>query len=246
MYLVVGLGNPGSKYAETRHNAGFEACDLLASRASADAFREKFSGLTARGRFGAEEVVFLKPTTFMNLSGQSVQPAAAFLKVPVERVIVVYDEIDLPFGEVRIKKGGGHGGHNGIRSLLERLGSPEFLRVRIGIGRPPAGFRGDVADYVLMRFDADEKPVLGDLFGKAAEAAEDIIRNGFLEAMNRRNGKAPAARSAKPKPPKDPIKAAAARAAAEQAALEKAGKRPGGQPAAPPSVDAPKGSFRDE
>lgn len=220
MYLVVGLGNPGSKYAETRHNAGFDACDRVADRAGADAFREKFSGLTAKGRFGNEDVVFLKPTTFMNLSGQSVQPAAAFLKVPVERVVVLYDEIDLPFGEVRIKKGGGHGGHNGVRSLIERLGSPEFARIRIGIGRPPAGFRGDVADYVLMRFDTDERAVLGDLLGKAADAAEDIVRNGVLEAMNRRNGKAQAARNTKPKAPKDPAKAAAGKAATTPAKHE--------------------------
>lgn len=192
MYLVVGLGNPGTKYAETRHNAGFEACDVLSGRASADGGREKFSAVFSRGHLGEEDVSFLKPTTFMNLSGQSVQPAAAFLKVPVERVVVVYDEIDLPFGEVRIKKGGGHGGHNGIRSLLERLGSPEFLRVRIGIGRPPPGFAGDVADYVLMRFDAEERPLLRDLWSKAADAAEDVVRLGFQEAMNRRNGNAPA------------------------------------------------------
>lgn len=199
MYLVVGLGNPGSKYADTRHNAGFEACDLLAQRANADAYRDKFSALTSRGRFGSEDVAFLKPQTFMNLSGQSAQPAAAFLKVPVENIVVVYDEIDLPFGEVRIKKGGGHGGHNGIRSLLERLGSPEFVRVRIGIGRPPPGFKGDVADYVLMRFDAEERPLLGDLWARAADAAEDVVRLGFLEAMNRRNGKAPAKGVGKPK-----------------------------------------------
>ena len=198
MYLVVGLGNPGSKYADTRHNAGFEACDLLAQRANADAYRDKFSGLTSRGRFGNKDVAFLKPTTFMNLSGQSAQPAAAFLKVAIENIVVVYDEIDLPFGEVRIKKGGGHGGHNGIRSLLERLGSPEFVRVRIGIGRPPSGFKGDVADYVLMRFDAEERPLLGVLWAKAADAAEDVVRLGFLEAMNRRNGKAPAKAASKP------------------------------------------------
>jgi PTH1 family peptidyl-tRNA hydrolase len=196
MWLVVGLGNPGKKYEANRHNVGFMAVDELA-RAE---FRDKFSGLFSRGsaRFG--DVAFLKPMTFMNLSGDSVQPCAAFMKIAPSEIIVIHDELDVPFGEVRIKFGGGHAGHNGLRSMIDRLGTPDFVRVRIGIGRPPPGFKGDVADYVLGNFDASEKAELPTIIQKAAAAAAAIQELGLNPAMNRLNAKAPV-RNAPPKAP---------------------------------------------
>lgn len=188
MLLVVGLGNPGAQYADTRHNFGFLAVDALASRLKADPFRDKFSGELSRARAGDEELILLKPQTFMNVSGQSVQPAAAFFKVPVAGVVVLHDELDLPFGEVRLKVGGGHAGHNGLRSLIERLGSPDFVRVRLGIGRPPPAFR-DVADYVLARFSAEEKPLVAGLCDQAAEVVRELATRGVQAAMNRHNAR---------------------------------------------------------
>jgi PTH1 family peptidyl-tRNA hydrolase len=199
MLLVVGLGNPGKKYEGNRHNVGFMSLDELARAEALGDFRDKFSGLFSRGaaRFG--DVALLKPMTFMNLSGDSVQPCAAFLKITPSEIVVIHDELDVPFGEVRIKVGGGHAGHNGLRSLIERLGTPDFLRVRVGIGRPPAGFRGDVADYVLSNFDSSEKAELGGVVDKAVAAAVAIAKDGVAVAMNRLNAKAPV-RNAPQKP----------------------------------------------
>lgn len=188
MLLVVGLGNPGVQYTETRHNLGFLAIDALATSIGADPFREKFSVEMSRGRVGAEELVLLKPQTYMNLSGQSVQPAAAFFKVPVQGVVVLHDELDLPHGEVRLKVGGGHAGHNGLRSLIERLGSPDFVRVRLGIGRPPPAYR-DVADYVLARFSSEERAAVPALCGRAVDIVRDLATSGVQAAMNRHNAR---------------------------------------------------------
>jgi PTH1 family peptidyl-tRNA hydrolase len=139
MLLVVGLGNPGRGYASHRHNVGFMAIDELASKVSADAFREKFSGMYARARLGEEQAVLLKPMTYMNESGRSVQPAMAFFKATPRELIVIHDELDLPFGDVRVKFGGGHAGHNGLRSIIAHVGTGDFGRVRFGIGRPTGG-----------------------------------------------------------------------------------------------------------
>lgn len=200
MWLVVGLGNPGAGYASHRHNVGFMAADLLAERLRADSFRDKFSGSWTKASHGGEDLVLLKPQTFMNLSGQSVQPAAAFFKVPVSNILVLHDELDVPFGEVRLKLGGGHAGHNGLRSMIQSLGSPDFARVRIGIGRPPPGFRGEVADYVLSGFDASERAEIGDVLRRAADSVLDVLARGLTPAMNKQNTKAPVKKN-KPKPP---------------------------------------------
>ena len=190
MLLFVGLGNPGKEYDGTRHNIGFEAADALARASSASDFKEKFSGVWTKGRLGGEDIVILKPMTFMNLSGQSVQPAAAFFKVTPGEIVVLHDELDLPFGDVRLKKGGGHAGHNGLRSMIERLGTPDFARVRLGIGRPPAGFRGEVADYVLSRFDGIERVTVGDVITRATAMVEDVAKSGLAAAMNKHHTKA--------------------------------------------------------
>ena len=184
MWLVVGLGNPGREYASHRHNVGFMALDELARMARADSPKEKFSAEYTRLTHAGEDAVLLKPQTFMNLSGQSVQPAAAFFKVPIDRVLVVHDELDVPFGEVRLKVGGGHAGHNGLRSIIERMGGNGFARVRIGIGRPPAGFRGEVADYVLSSFDGSERAELPDVIARAARAVTLVMEKGLSSATN--------------------------------------------------------------
>ncbi len=184
MHLVVGLGNPGQKYEGNRHNVGFMVVDALASAAGAS-FKSKFSGEFAI----SGELAFLKPMTFMNLSGESVQPAAAFLKVSLGDVIVIHDELDLSFADVRIKVGGGHAGHNGLRSIIARMGAPDFARVRVGIGRPPADFKGDVASYVLGNFAGEERKQLDDVISRSVEATNLIVKDGVLTAMNRTNGK---------------------------------------------------------
>ena len=189
--LIVGLGNPGKKYQANRHNVGFMALDAMASEVPGLAWKEKFSGVFARGELFGRSLVLLKPMTFMNLSGDSVQPAMAFSKVALGDVIVVHDELDVPFGEVRLKVGGGHAGHNGLRSIIERAGSPDFVRVRIGIGRPPAGFRGEVADYVLHDFDASERAELPGVIAKAMDATKKVVTLGLAAAMNAVNAKAP-------------------------------------------------------
>ncbi|MCU0680791.1 MAG: aminoacyl-tRNA hydrolase [Polyangiaceae bacterium] len=189
MLLVVGLGNPGKSYEDTRHNVGFAVVDALARAANADPWRDKFSASLARGRVGTTDLALLKPQTFMNLSGQSVQPAAAFFKVPAASVLIVHDELDLPFGDLRLKLGGGHAGHNGLRSIIERMGTPDFGRLRVGIGRPPPGFRGDVASYVLSRFDPVERASLGDLYAAALKALEAVAASGLSAAMNRLNAR---------------------------------------------------------
>ena len=184
MFLIVGLGNPGKKYAKNRHNVGFMLVEHLARSNGFPELKEKFSGVWAKGEIGKEPAALLAPQTFMNVSGDSVQPAAAFLKVEPQKIIVVHDELDLPWREVRLKVGGGHAGHNGLRSIIERLGTPDFLRVRVGIGRPPPGFKGDVADYVLQNFDAMESAEMPDVLASAEKAVGLVLQKGPAAAMN--------------------------------------------------------------
>jgi PTH1 family peptidyl-tRNA hydrolase len=181
MRLVVGLGNPGPKYARNRHNVGFMALDRLAERLSAGAFREKFKGLYAKAEHPSGEVVMLKPRTFMNLSGESVQPAMRFFKVPVDELVVLHDELDHAFGVVRIKVGGGTAGHNGLRSIVQQAGSPDFVRVRVGIGRPSSG---TVEGYVLSDFGASERAELPDVVERACDAVLAVLSEGPKLAMN--------------------------------------------------------------
>lgn len=186
MFLVVGLGNPGPEHEGSRHNLGFMVVDSMRAAEGWPDFREKYRGLLTRGEIHCEkarrDVSVLKPQRYMNLSGESVQPAAAFLKVPPERIVVVHDELDLPWREVRVKIGGGHAGHNGLRSIIQHLGTPDFVRVRVGIGKPPAGFRGDGADWVLSRFDASERAELPDVLRAAEGAVRRICEHGAAAA----------------------------------------------------------------
>jgi peptidyl-tRNA hydrolase, PTH1 family len=193
MYLVVGLGNPGKKYAKNRHNVGFMVVERLAHAHGLPDFKEKFSAVWTKGEISAggtrHAIALLQPQTYMNLSGDSVQPAAGFLKVDPAHVVVVHDELDLPWQDIRLKVGGGHAGHNGLRSIMQRLGTPEFIRVRVGVGRPPSGFKGDVADFVLNDFDAMERAELPDVVDRAASAVEAVLASGVAAAMNAVNTK---------------------------------------------------------
>ena len=196
MHLVVGLGNPGREYEAHRHNAGFMVLDEVRRQLAFPDFREKFSGVWSKGEPPStwktrDGIALLKPMTFMNLSGDSVQPAAAFLKVAPSEIIVLHDEIDLPFGDVRVKVGGGHAGNNGIRSVIQRLGTPEFVRIRIGVGKPPPGFRGEVADWVLSGFDASERAEWPDVEKRAMDALKKVLEEGPSAAMTAANAKAP-------------------------------------------------------
>jgi PTH1 family peptidyl-tRNA hydrolase len=186
--LVVGLGNPGERYAETRHNIGFMVVGRLAAVAGIALKRQGYQGVYGVGRLVGEEAAVLLPQTFMNRSGASVAPACQSLGVPPGDLIVVHDEIDLPFGTLRIKVGGGHGGHNGLRSITEALGHGDFVRVRLGIGRPPVG--GDVSGYVLSRFASADRQLLPELIERAAAAVEAVLARGSAAAMNEFNGQA--------------------------------------------------------
>ena len=185
MKLVVGLGNPGEKYNATRHNIGFLIIDRLAERHRVGVDKIKNNSLTGRGIIAGEQVIMAKPQTFMNLSGEAVRPLFSYVDIETEAVIVIHDDLDLEFGRIRIKSGGGHGGHNGIRSIISHLGSKDFIRVRVGIGKPPP--RWNVSDYVLSPFTADEREHLHHILEKSADAVEAIISDGALKAMNRFN-----------------------------------------------------------
>jgi PTH1 family peptidyl-tRNA hydrolase len=187
MWLIVGLGNPGREYAQNRHNSGFMVVDELARRVGGLSFRGKFGGHLAEARLGGEKAMLLKPQSFMNCSGQVVAPAARFFQVEPASLIVVHDELDLDFGRLKVKVGGGHGGHNGLRSIFADLGTPEFIRVRLGIGRPPPRMEG--ADYVLQDFSRTEARELPFMLGDAADAVELILQAGVTSAMNRFNSK---------------------------------------------------------
>ena len=179
--LVVGLGNPGSQYAETRHNAGFWFIDELARQYNCHIKPEgRFFGEAGKCIVGHQSVYLLKPGEFMNLSGRSVATLARFYKIPAEKILVVHDELDLPPGVVRLKKGGGHGGHNGLRDILPKLGSRDFWRLRVGIGHP--GHKSAVAGYVLKRASADDQALMEDAVNVAVREADRIIGGDINEA----------------------------------------------------------------
>jgi peptidyl-tRNA hydrolase, PTH1 family len=189
--LVAGLGNPGPKYSGHRHNVGFMLVDALAQRLRADPFRDKFSGQFARARLqpGGGEVVLLKPQTFMNLSGESVQKALAFFKLEADALLVVHDELDLPFGTLKLKRGGGTAGHNGLKSIVQHCGGPDFARLRLGIGRPPR----QGVEHVLSDFSRQECQELPAVLERASLAVVDVVDRGLSAAMNAHNQASPKA-----------------------------------------------------
>jgi PTH1 family peptidyl-tRNA hydrolase len=185
MRLVVGLGNPGAKYVATRHNIGFRVVDQLAVAFGIDIGREKFSAVFGRGRAEGIEVVLAKPMAYMNLSGPPVRSLADFFRISAQEVLVIHDDIDLEYGRLKIKEKGGHGGHNGIRSLINAFGGGDFTRLRVGIGRSDAG--AQVADYVLDQFTRDEAAELPLIIARARDAVVTILGKGTKIGMNQFN-----------------------------------------------------------
>ena len=188
MYIIVGLGNPGKEYAHTRHNVGFETIDILADRMGIEVEEKKHKGLCGKGILAGQKVILLKPQTYMNLSGDSVSEMAQFYKIPPENIIVINDDISLDVGIIRVRPKGSAGGHNGLKSIIYRLNSDTFPRVKMGVGAPKHEDY-DLADFVLGRFTKEEIPVMEDAIVKAEKAVAEIIKNGVQSAMNKYNGK---------------------------------------------------------
>ena len=182
MKLIVGLGNPGQEYRDTRHNVGFKVVDELARRCNVQSWNEKFGGLEAKTRFDEEAVILAKPLSFMNLSGQAVQAFSAFYKIETSDVLVIVDDVELPLGRLRARPGGGAGGHNGLKSVAQSLGSQEFPRLRVGVGRGNAG--KNLSNFVLGRFDDDEHEIISAAVSRAADASEVFVKQGIGPAMN--------------------------------------------------------------
>lgn len=180
-FVIAGLGNPGPQYQWTRHNAGFLFLDRLAHLENISITRKSFSGLTGEWNRGGTRLILLKPQTFMNLSGRAVMQALQFHKLPLSQLIVVHDELDLPFGTARFKQGGGHGGHNGLRSIMEQLGKGDFLRLRIGIGRPP---HGDTTNFVLGNIPPDQMEDLPRVLDGGVDMLEMMLDEGLPKAMS--------------------------------------------------------------
>jgi PTH1 family peptidyl-tRNA hydrolase len=184
-FLVVGLGNPGPRYAATRHNAGFMVADLLASRIGGRFKAHRANVELIEGRLAGASVVLAKPRSFMNESGGPVVNVARFFKVAPEQVLIVHDDLDLPFGTLKLKRGGGDGGHNGLKSITSSLGSKDYVRVRIGIGRPPG--RQDPADYVLSGYSSTERKDLPFQVDRAADAVETLLTDGLERTQQQFN-----------------------------------------------------------
>ncbi len=187
MYLIAGLGNPTKEYERTRHNAGFDTIDTLADKHGITVAERKHRALCGKGMVGGERVLLMKPQTFMNLSGESIRDAADFYKIEPPQIMIIYDDISLEVGQLRIRTKGSAGGHNGIKSIISHLKSQEFLRIKIGVGAKPD--RMDLADYVLSRFSQTDRAVMEDAFQSAAEAVELMITEGAEAAMNQYNRK---------------------------------------------------------
>lgn len=186
-WLVVGLGNPGSQYKNTRHNAGFCALDAYCAKTGQRISQMKFKALVGDGTLGGKRVLFMKPQTFMNLSGEAVRDAAAFYKIPPEHIVVLFDDISLPVGRLRVRAKGSAGGQNGVKNIIYQLGSDLFPRVKIGIGAKPHPDY-DLADWVLSKFSAEELPTLQEAAARAMDAAAEIIANGTASAAQKFNG----------------------------------------------------------
>ena len=185
-FLLIGLGNPGREYANTRHNFGFMAIDRLAVRLNARGMKVMSKAIVMDSKYEDHKLILAKPQTFMNLSGQSVQGLAHFYKIPNENLMILSDDLDLPFGTIRIRASGGPGGQRGLSSILEKLGTKDIPRMRRGIGRPPG--RMEPADYVLQNFSRDDLKSISEILDRAADAAIEFVTNGLTAAMNKFNG----------------------------------------------------------
>ena len=186
-WLIAGLGNPGDAYENTRHNIGFQVLDALGERQKKPIQRLKFKALTNLFTISGEKVLVMKPVTYMNLSGEAVRPAADFYKIPPERILVVSDDTALPAGRLRIRKGGSAGGHNGLKSIIQHLGTDQFPRLRVGVGEKPHPDY-DMADWVLGRFTGEDKKTIDGAVKRAADAVECILAEGIDRGMGKFNG----------------------------------------------------------
>lgn len=187
MYLIAGLGNPTKEYEKTRHNVGFDTIDILADKHGIGVMEKKHRALCGKGMIGGERVLLMKPQTFMNLSGESIRDAADFYKIMPEHMIIIYDDISLEAGQLRIRVKGSAGGHNGIKNIIAHLKTQEFPRIKIGVGAKPD--RMDLADYVLSRFSQTDRVMMEDAFRAAADAVEMMLTEGAEAAMNQYNRK---------------------------------------------------------
>jgi peptidyl-tRNA hydrolase, PTH1 family len=185
-YLLIGLGNPGREYRDNRHNFGFMLIDRLIVRLNARGLKVQSKAIVTTATFEERKLILAKPQTYMNLSGQSIQGLAHFYKVSTENILVAYDDLDLPFGTIRLRPGGGAGGQKGIASAIEKLGTKDVARLRLGIGRPPG--RMDPSYYVLQDFSRDEKKILSEILDRAADAVLIFVVDGLDKAMNKYNG----------------------------------------------------------
>lgn len=184
MYIVAGLGNPGREYENTRHNVGFDVIDLLAKKYNIEVNRLKFKGEYGETTIGQDKVLFIKPNTYMNLSGESLGEISKFFKVPSTNIIVIQDDVDLPLGRLRIRTTGSAGGHNGLKSIIAHLGTEDFVRIRIGVGQPAQ----DMITHVLGKIPKEQQQVLNLVYKAASEAVEIVIKEGSEAAMNKFNG----------------------------------------------------------
>ncbi len=185
-YLIIGLGNPGREYKDTRHNIGFMLIDMIAVRLNAHGMRLQSKAIVISSHYEDRKIILAKPQTYMNLSGQSVQGLLHFYKIPIENLLVAHDDLDIPFGTIRIRPGGGPGGQRGMASTIEKLGTKDFPRLRLGIGRPPG--RMDPKDYVLQDFSKEDMKLLPEILGRATDAALEFVTKGLNAAMNKYNG----------------------------------------------------------
>jgi len=185
-YLLIGLGNPGREYRDSRHNVGFMLIDRIAIRLNARGMKVQSKAIVMTAPYEERKLILAKPQTYMNLSGQSVQGLIHFYKLPLTNVLIAHDDLDIPFGTIRIRPGGGPGGQRGMASTIEQLGTKDFPRLRIGIGRPPG--RMDPSAYVLQDFSRDEMKILSEVIDRAADAALEFVVNGLDKAMNKYNG----------------------------------------------------------
>ena len=186
-WLIVGLGNVGDKYEGTRHNVGFQVADELAERAGVPVQRLKYRALTGQAEIGGVRVLLMKPVTFMNLSGEAVRPAADFYKIAPDHILVLSDDVALPVGKIRVRAKGSAGGHNGLKNIIQHLGTDQFPRVKVGVGEKPHPDY-DMADWVLGRFQGEDRKAIGAAVKRAADAVECLIREGPERAMSRYNG----------------------------------------------------------
>ena len=185
-WLLVCLGNPGKEYANTRHNIGFLAADALEKRTGVKFNKLKYRALTGEVTLGGQRVLVVKPQTYMNLSGEAVKLAGGFYKIPPERILVLYDDVSLPLGKLRIRGSGSAGGHNGIKNIIAHLGTDAFPRIKVGVGAPEGADR-DLVDWVIGNFTQSQRKVVDEAIGKALDAAECVIEHGVSEAQNRFN-----------------------------------------------------------